>query len=230
MEMLIPYSEVFLAAVIHATLQLELGALLLLYHASIGKHVKKKTKYLVDSYISGIGMLVFLALAAVAFLLDRYFGGALYAEEIVIVVVMLLAIAVAAWMFYYRRGRSTELWLPRSVARFIDKRAKLTNSNTEAFSLGVLTSLAEMPFALILIVVAGNSILKLPMLHQLLALVLYTVITILPSIVFRIFIRKGQTVVEVQRWRVKHKTFFRVLTAAGFVALGCFIFSFEVLS
>lgn len=230
MEMVIPYSEVFLAAVIHATLQLELGALLLLYHASIGKHVRKKTKHLVSSYISGIGTLILLGLAAVAFVFDRYFGKALYAEELMIIVGMLVALAVASWMFYYRRGRSTELWLPRSVARFIDKRAKLTNSNTEAFSLGLLTSLAEMPFTLILLVVAANSILDLPYLHQLLAVAGYTIIAILPSVILRLAIRKGQTVVDIQRWRVKHKTFFRVLTGVGFLVLAFFIFSFEVLS
>lgn len=228
--MVIPYSEVFLAAVIHATLQLELGALLLLYHASIGKHVRKKTKHLVSSYISGIGTLILLGLAAVAFVFDRYFGKALYAEELMIIVGMLVALAVASWMFYYRRGRSTELWLPRSVARFIDKRAKLTNSNTEAFSLGLLTSLAEMPFTLILLVVAANSILDLPYLHQLLAVAGYTIIAILPSVILRLAIRKGQTVVDIQRWRVKHKTFFRVLTGVGFLVLAFFIFSFEVLS
>lgn len=230
MEMVIPYSEVFLAAVIHATLQLELGALLLLYHASIGKHVRKKTKHLVSSYISGIGTLILLGLAAVAFVFDRYFGKALYAEELMIIVGMLVALAAASWMFYYRRGRSTELWLPRSVARFIDKRAKLTNSNTEAFSLGLLTSLAEMPFTLILLVVAANSILDLPYLHQLLAVTGYTIIAILPSVILRLAIRKGQTVVDIQRWRVKHKTFFRVLTGVGFLVLAFFIFSFEVLS
>lgn len=230
MEIVVPYSEVFLAAVIHATLQLELGALLLLYHASIGKHVRKKTKHLVSSYISGIGTLVLLSLAAVAFVLDRYFGKALYAEELMVIVGMLVALAIASWMFYYRRGRSTELWLPRSVARFIDKRAKLTNSNTEAFSLGLLTSLAEMPFTLILLVVAANSALNLPYLHQLIAVAGYTIIAILPSVILRLAIRKGQTVVDIQRWRVKHKTFFRVLTGVGFLVLAFFIFSFEVLS
>lgn len=230
MEMIIPYSEVFLAAVIHATLQLELGALLLLYHASIGKHVRKKTKHLVSSYISGIGTLILLSLAAVAFVLDRYFGKALYAEELIIIVGMLVALAIASWMFYYRRGRSTELWLPRSVARFIDKRAKLTNSNTEAFSLGLLTSLAEMPFTLVLLVIAANSILELPYLHQLIAVAVYAIIAILPSIILRFAIRRGQTVVDIQRWRVKHKTFFRILTGAGFLVLAFFIFSFEVLS
>lgn len=230
MEMVIPYSEVFLAAVIHATLQLELGALLLLYHASIGKHVRKKTKYLVSNYIAGIGSLVFLSLATVAFIFDRYFGDALYPEELMIIVGMLVALAIAAWFFYYRRGRSTELWLPRSVARFIDRRAKATNSNTEAYALGLLTSLAEMPFTLVLFVVAANSLLQLPALHQLIALVLYTVIAILPSIIMRLAIRKGQTVVDIQRWRVKHKTFFRLLTGVGFLALAFFLFSFEVLA
>lgn len=229
MEMIIPFSEVFLAAVIHATLQLSLGALLLLYHASLGKHVRKKTKNLVDSYIAGIGTLVFLALGAVAFVLDRYFEKPLYVEELVIVVGMLVALAIAMWMFYYRRGKSTELWLPRSVARFIDKRAKTTNNNTEAFSLGVLTSLAETPWTIVLFVVAANSLLELPPLYQIVALAVYTIISVVPLAILRLVIRKGQTVVDVQRWRVKHKNFFRVLTGVGFVTLAFFLFTFEVL-
>ena len=74
MDMLIPFAEVFLAALIHASMQLGLGALLLLYHASLGKHIKKKTRNLVDSYIAGIGTLVFLGLGAVAFIIGRYFS------------------------------------------------------------------------------------------------------------------------------------------------------------
>ena len=229
MEMIIPFSEVFLAAVIHATLQLSLGALLLLYHASLGKHVRKKTRFLVDSYISGLGTLVFLSLGAIIFILDRYFGKPLYIEELVIVVGMLVALAIAAWFVYYRRGKSTELWLPRSVARFIDKRAKLTTSNTEAFSLGLLTSLAEMPFTLVLFVVAANSTMVLPPMYQILAVAMYTLITIIPPVVLRFAIRKGQTVVSIQRWRVKHKTFFRLLTGVGFLVLAFFLFTFEVL-
>ncbi len=229
MDMLIPFSEVFLAAVVHATLQLQLGALLLLYHASLGKHVRKKTKNLVSSYISGIGTLVFLMLGATCFLLDRYFGKALYAEEVVIVVGMLVALAVATWAFYYRRGKSTELWLPRTVARFIDRRAKETNSNTEAFSLGVLTSLAEMPFTMVLVLVAANSILDLSPLYQILAVTVYTIITIVPLVILRFAVRKGQTVVDIQRWRVKNKSFMRIISGVGFLVLGFFIFAFEVL-
>lgn len=228
MDMLIPFSEVVLAAIIHATLQLELGTLLLLYHASLGKHVKKRTKNLVSSYIAGVGSLVFLGIAAVAFVMDRYFGNPLWAEELVIVTGMLVALAIATWGFYYRRGRSTELWLPRSVAKFIDHRAQDTNSNTEAFSLGVLTSLAEMPFTLVLMVVAANSILALETPYQLLAVVLYTVVAIIPPVFVRLAVRRGQTIADIQRWRVKHKNFLRVVTGVGFLVLGIFLFAFEV--
>lgn len=230
MDMLIPFGEVLLAAATHATLQLGLGALLLLYHASSGKHVKKRTKSLVGSYIAGIGMLVFLAVAAMAFLMSNYFEAPLYPEELMIVVGMLVALAIAAWIFYYRRGKTTELWLPRSVARFVDRRARETNSNTEAFSLGVLTSLAEMPFTMILFTVAANSITAMQPLQRILAVGLYTLVAILPLAIFRIVIRKTHNVTDIQRWRVKNKMFLRVMTGVGFLVLGFFVFAFEVLS
>lgn len=229
MEMFIPFGEVFLAAAVHASLQLELGSLLLLYHASLGKHIRRRTKRLVNNYIVGIGVLTLLALTGFCFLMDRYFGGALYPEELTVVVIMLVAVAILVWAFYYRHGRSTELWLPRSVARYINRRAKNTNSNIEAFTLGVLTSLAEMPFTLVLILVAANSILALPFDYQIGAAALYVVIVILPVVVMRLAIRRGQTVADVQRWRVKHKNFFRVMSGIGFLVLAGFILAFEVL-
>lgn len=229
MNILVPYAEVFLAAIVHATLQLSLGALLLLYHASLGKHIPKKTRQLVSNYIAGIGTLVLLALTGIAFILERWLGGKLYTEELLIVIGMLVALALAVWVFYFRWGKSTELWLPRTVARFINHRAKETNSDTEAFSLGLLTSLAEVPFSLVLIVVAANSILALPGEQQLIAVALYTVIAILPPIILRAAIRRGKTVVDIQRWRVKNKNFFRVITGVGFAVLGVFLLAFEVM-
>lgn len=230
MDMFIPISEVCLAALVHASLQLQLGSLLLLYHASLGRHVRKKTKTIVSCYIAGVGTLIFLSVAATCFIFDRFFGKALYPEEIMIVVGMLVALAVIVWGFYYKHGKSTELWLPRTVARFIDRRAKETNSNTEAFSLGVLTSLAEMPFTLALFIVAANSILKLSGLWQIAAVVFYTMIAIIPPIILRLMVRKGETIADIQRWRVKHKTFMRVISGVGFLILGFFLFAFEVLA
>lgn len=227
--MIIPYSTIFLAAMTHATLQLGLGGLLLLYHASLGKHIKSKTKNLVGSYISGVGMLVFFVLAGTCFILDRFFGETLTSLEIIVVIAALIALAIVVWAFYYRRGKSTELWIPRVVAKYIDKRAKVTTSNTEAFCLGGITSFSEMPFSLVLILVAANSVIALPTPHQLLGVALYTIVTILPYIIMRFAIHKGQTVVDIQKWRVKNKNFFRVLSGSSFFVLALFLLAFEVM-
>lgn len=82
---------------------------------------------------------------------------------------------------------------------------------------------------MVLFVVAANSIIVLPAAYQLLAVALYTIIAIIPPVVLRLAIRRGQTVVDIQRWRVKHKNFMRMITGVGFLVLGFFIFAFEVL-
>ena len=220
---------VLLSGVVHATLQLGLGCLLLLYHASLGRHIRAKTRNLVGSFISGVGLMVFLTLAAACFLIAVIANDGLSTVSLVALISIMLVLAIIMWFFYYRRGRSTELWLPKIVARYIDGRAKVTESNTEAFSLGLLACFAEMPFTLVLIIVSANSILVLPQLWQGIAIVSYTVLAILPLIVLRYAIRSGQTVVDVQKWRVKNKTFLRTISGVGFVVLGLFILAFKVI-
>lgn len=228
MDWTISVSMVTLAALINASLQLGIGCLLLLYHASIGKHVRKKTRSLVGSYVSGVGMMVFLSICSMCFMLLRFFDGALEGIWLLVLVAFLIALALAVWLFYYRWKDSTELWIPKIVARFIDKRAKVTESNTEAFTLGVLTCFAELPFSLLLFVVAANSILELPVPWQLLAVVLYTIVSILPLILMRLMIHQGKTVVDIQKWRVKNKKFLKIVSGTGFLVLAIFILAFRV--
>ncbi|MBP5674922.1 hypothetical protein J6W91_01165 [Candidatus Saccharibacteria bacterium] len=218
-----------LAAIVHASLQLEVGALMLLYHASLGKHIKKKTKSLVSSYILGAGVLVLLLLTTATFLIATFLGSSLSPKCMMILAAVLLMLALLIWLFYYRSKQTTELWLPKSVARYINKRAKLTESNVEAFSLGMLTAFAEMPFSLVLMVVAGNSVTALPFLWQFATMVVYAFITILPLLVLRFSIRRGSTVVDVQKWRLKNKNFFKILSGLLFLTLGIFIIAFKVL-
>ena len=222
-------STITLIGVVHATLQLGLGSMLLLYHASLCKHVKKKTKKLISSYIIGVMSLTFILVAAASFLITAIFQGQMTTEALTIAALILLMLAILVWIFYYRHGRTTELWLPKVVARFIESRAKVTESNTEAFSLGLLASFAEMPFTLILVVVAGNSILGLPRGFQAIAVAYYTLITVIPLIVMRFSLQHGETVVSVQRWRVKNKMFIRILSGVMFAVLAGFLWAFEIM-
>lgn len=220
---------ILLAGIVHATLQLGVGTLLLLYHASLGKHIRRKTRELASNYILGNVFLTFLAVAAMSFIISVIFQGEMNAGLLTIVVGILVALAISVWAFYYRWGKSTELWLPKSIARFINNRAKITESNTEAFSLGMLACFAEAPFTFILVVVVANSVLALPLALQILAIAIYGILSVLPLIILRVAVRKGETIVGIQKWRMRNKKFLRIISGIGFFVLALFLLAFKVI-
>ena len=227
MSILVCFSVVFLSALSHAFFQLDLGGLLLLYHSSQKQHIPKKTRILASNYILGVLTMIFLSLLAVSYFLLSL-GRFLEVPELAVLAVLLFAISLIIFTLYYRIGRSTELWLPRSFARFISSRAKTTSSRIEAFSLGLLTSFAEIPFSVVLFILASDSFLRLAPCLQALAILLYLFVSTLPLLFVRFFIRKGKTVAEIQRWRVKNKLFLRILGGVGFIVLALFIFAFKI--
>ena len=230
MEAYISLSIIILCGLVTASLQLPLGTLLLLYHASLGKNIREKTKKLASSFISGVTLMNFLLLGTAIFLISVLTFNSTFPDlGYIIIFGLLIALGIVAWFFYYKRKGSTELWLPRHLARYIDSRAKATNDLSEAFSLGLLVPLSEILFALPLLALSADAILHLHTAYQALGLVIFTVFGSLPLLILRVFIRKGKNVAEVQRWRLKNKGFFRFFTGAGFIILAAFLFAFVIL-
>ena len=220
---------VILAGVIHAMLQLGISALLLLYHASLGKDIKKKTKELSMNFILGFSLFTGLAVSSICFFILVIFGGVMPAAGIVILVMALIVMAFFVWFVYYRRkSTGTELWIPRSFARFISARAKKTDDNVESFSLGMLIACAEVPFAAMLMIVAGNSIVNMPQGLQIISVLVYVIFAAAPMWICQMLIRYGDTVVDVQKWRVRNKEFFKVMSGVGFITLAIFVLAFKV--
>lgn len=220
---------IILAALAHATLQMNLGSLLLLYHESLGKHVKKRTKFLVSNYVFGAFFLILTSLASTAYFIFLFFEANLSTICLVILTGILVALTLCIWLFYYRTGRSTELWLPKPIAKYIVRRAKQTDSNIEAFALGLLASFAETPFFIVLMMIAADSLLKLPMSLQISMFIIYVLIALLPLIVLRLAVRHGKTVVEIQKWRLKNKNFLKILSGTFFVTLAVFLLAFRII-
>jgi len=231
MEVYISLGIIILGGLVTASLQLPLGTLLLLYHASLGKNIRAKTKRLASSFISGSTLMNFLLLGTTLFLILVLSpsGGVLSRTAYIVLSGLLIALGVIAWFFYYRRKGSTELWVPRHLAKYISSRAKSTNDNSEAFSLGLLIPLSEILFTLPILVLSADAVLHLSTINQAIGLVIFTIFGTLPLLVLRIFIRKGRNVAEVQRWRLKNKSFFRFFTGAGFIILAAFLFAFVIL-
>jgi len=221
---------IILAALAHASLQMNLGSLLLLYHESLGKHIKKRTKFLVTNYISGVTFLIITSLAATAYFIHLFFGANLSVICLTILTSLLVALTICIWLFYYRSGRSTELWLPKPIANYIARRAKQTDSNIEAFSLGVLSVVAELPFILALMLVSADSFLKLPALWQIVMILIYTAISVMPLVVLKLSIRHGKTAAEIQKWRLDNLDFTKLISSILFITLGLFLIAFKLVA
>ena len=209
---------ILLSAMTQASLQCATGAMLLLYHESLCKHVKKTTKRLASNYV----------LASMAFGILTIANGPLSIDFLAIIAAIMTLVSVMVWFFYYRSKQSTQLWLPKSVTQLINQRAKKTDSKVEAFSLGMLTTLAEMPFSFVLVLAAANSVLKLPLLLQCAGILFYATIAILPLSMLRFFIRHGRTVVDIQKWRVKNKDFMKLVSGILLLTLAIFIVAYEI--
>lgn len=229
MSDLLCIATIALAGLAQATLQMNLGGLILLYQASMGKHYRRKTRHLARSYILGTCAICFLAICACGYLIPTIFGARLSVEQLVILVGILMGGALVMWLLYYRKGQNTELWIPRSFAQFIIKRAKNTDDSIEAFSLGTLSSLAELPLSLMLCVVAANAILGLDINYQLPAIAAYIVIVAVPMLCLKFRIRTGSNVIAAQKWRIKNKAFARIISGSSFMALGLFVLAFWVI-
>lgn len=219
---------IVLAGLVLASLQTPLGTLLLLYHSSLSKHVRPKTKRLASSYISGVTLTNFLLVSTIALLIAELASG-LSKTILSVVLGVLVALALISWCFYYKRGTTTELWFPRQLAKYLSSHAKSTTNESEAYTLGLAVPFVEFLFSFPLLLLAGDAVLHLPTDFAALGLVAFTVISVLPLVVLRLALRSGRNVAEIQRWRLRNKTFQRVFTGFGFLVLAGFLLAFVIL-
>ena len=228
MSDLLCFATIALAGFAQATLQLSFGGLILLYHASMGQHRRRKTRHLTTAYILGALVITMLAVSGIAFWISQLAGQALTLEMTLICVGVFIACAAIMWLLYYRRGKNTELWLPRSFTRFIARKAKSTDDSVEAFSLGTLSAFAEMPMSIAIFFVVANCILTVSAHLQLVALLGYLLVVALPMLALKFYVRTGNNAVMAQRWRVKNKTFIRFISSLSFMMLSVFVLTFWV--
>ncbi len=228
MSDLLCIATIVLAGLVQASLQLSLGGLILLYHASMGHHRRRKTRFLAKNYIIGAAVISFLMVCALGFLISSLFDGALKTEYLTVCVGIFLASALVMWFFYFRRGKNTELWLPRAFTRYINRRAKATNDNIEAFSLGMLSSFAEMPLSIALYFVVANCILSLSAQYQILAVLGYTLMSVFPLCILKLRVKTGQNVVDFQKSRIRNKAYLRIISGSGFAVLAAFVWVYWV--
>lgn len=234
MSYLIIISIIILAAVIHATFQLSVSTLTLMSGHALGRRTSKtQLTNMITGFLLGSTIMTALLVAALAFLTqsltleDGSISPAIWATASG----LLAGLGVAAWLFYYRREKSsTSLWLPKPLSNYLALRSKRTRSSAEAFGLGLTSVAAEIIFIagpiLTVSLLLGSQV---PIEAAPGLLLLYSLISSLPLAIIGIAVLRGARLSRIQRWREQNKNFLQFVAGAGLIILGFYIYVHEVI-
>ncbi|MEI6228409.1 MAG: hypothetical protein WCP11_00040 [Candidatus Saccharibacteria bacterium] len=218
------------AALIHASFQLSVSMLTMLSGQTIGaNHTQRKLLGLTTNFVFGAGLITLLLLSGLTFMLMSIFGT--NTPQIIWAGAcgLLFGVAISVWMFYYRRGKGTALWIPRGVAKYLHDRTKATSMNAEAFGLGVSSVIGEILFIIAPLAIGALAIITLPDIWRLVGLGIYTVISLSSLVIVWMLIGGGHTLGRIQKWREDNKNFLQFAAGAGLIALSLFVYVNEIL-
>jgi hypothetical protein len=232
MDILTSLAIVAFAALIHASFQLSVSVLTLLSGHAIGaKKSRARVLRLTTSYTTGAGVMTLLLLSFVSLIFLHVFGTDVPLLVWALVCGLVLGIGIAVWLFYYRRStEGTELWIPRSFAKFLNNRSKKTHQSAEAFSLGLTTVIAELVFIIPTVAIAALVLINLPGPWQLAGIAIYTVISLLGLLIAWSLIGRGKSLATIQKWRADNKRFLQFSAGSGLVVLGFFVYVSKILA
>jgi hypothetical protein len=141
---------------------------------------------------------------------------------------LLVGIGIAIWAFYYRREKGTSLWIPRTIAEYLQDRTKATKHSGEAFGLGLSSVFGELLFIIAPLLISALALLHLPAAWQLVGIVLYGVISLLSLGIVWAMVGSGHTLARIQKWRETNKHFLQFAAGSGLLILGFFVYVNEV--
>ena len=215
---------VVLSMLILTFLQLTPGVFALFTHYAIGKYGRKKASYITTFYILGVE-----TVAACLFMSTLLFSNLLFFYSMSpgtsylswVMAGIMVALAIASFLYYFRGGNGTKLFIPRNCAATLENYAREANSRSDAFILGALSGVLEMPFTLPLYIIGAFSVIELTAsfpICQLLALA-FVIVPTIPLFVIRLKYRAKYNLAEIQRARVHDKKFVRILMCFSYAAI-----------
>lgn len=232
MDIISALSIIAIAALIHASFQLSISVLTLMSGHAIGtKKSQAKVFRLSAAYIFGAGVISLLLLSLVVLIYLHLFRSEIPLLAWALASSLSMGIGIAVWLFYYRRRKKgTELWVPRAFAHHLTERSKATKQSVEAFSLGMVTVIAEIIFILPSLILAGMALLYLPGVWQLVGIGIYTIISLFGLGVVWALIGSGHSLSKIQKWREKNKYFLQFAAGSLLIVLGFFVYVNQILT
>lgn len=232
MDIFTSLAIVAFAALIHASFQLSVSVLTLLSGHAIGaKKSRARILRLTTSFTTGAGVMTLLVLSLTSLILVHVFGTTIPLLMWALVCGLVFGIGIAVWLFYYRRNtEGTELWIPRSFAKFLTERSKKTHQSAEAFSLGLTSVVSELVFIIPTVSIAALVLIGLPPVWQLAGIAIYTFISLLGLLMVWSAVGSGGSLARIQKWRAANKRFLQFSAGSALIVLGFFVYVTKILA
>ena len=230
-DLLTSFAIVLLAAGCHASFQLSISMLTLLSGHALGrKTAHLRLMRLTGSFILGAGVMIALLLSATAFTFNTLLPNHTPLLAWAACAGGGVGVGLSIWLFYFRRESGTSLWIPRSFARFLSNRAKATKEAAEAFGLGLTSIFAELLFTFAPLAIAALVLVQLSPDWQLLGVLLYAAVALLPLMIVGILIGGGHKLSRIQHWRESNKRFLQFAAGSGLIILAAYVYVEQVLT
>jgi len=216
---------IVLAGLIHASFQASVSTLTLMSGHALGrKSAHSRLLKLIGGFTFGVGSVTLLLLSTLSFFLLRLLPQGTPLLIWAMVSGAVVGVGIAVWLFYYREQRGTSLWLPRSFAAYLSGRSKATKQSAEAFGLGAVSVFSELLFIFAPLLVTALVLIRLPAELQLIGVLIYTLLSLLPLLIIGALIGGGHTLARIQRWRESNKRFLQFAAGGALLALGLFVY------
>lgn len=231
MDIISSFATIAFVALIHASFQLSVSVLTLLGSHTIGARMsRKKVGRLISSYVLGAGTMTLLLISFTSLVFLYAFGQSAPLLAWAIVCGIVLGIGVAVWIFYYRRGAGTSLWISRGFAQHLTSRSKQTKNSVEAFSLGMTSVVSEIVFIAPTIALTALVLVGMPSHLQAIGLSIYTVLSLTGLLAAWAFLGSGRSLSRIQKWREANKRFLQFCAGSALIAIGTFVYVTKVVA
>ena len=235
MSFFVSLGIVFLAMLIMASLQLQPGVFALFYHYALGKYSRKKASDITLFFILGAETASACLFLCSYFIANLFFFYQFRPETSFfawILVGILVALAILSFVCYFRPGPGTRLFISRKCAKSLNTHAKKSQSRSDAFTLGALSSIHELPFTLPLFIITSIEIIEMTVefFPSHLLTLLYIIIPTIPLFIIRWKFQLGYNLADIERSRTKDKIFIRFILGFSYLAISILFIYFRILA
>ena len=221
MSILVSVFILILVALIQTFMQLSPGVFALFYHYALGKKSRKKADSFSLYYILGYEFFIIATifiLCIFVFLINKAVTID-FALVYWILAGVSIAEAMAGLFFYYRKNKTTELFISRKLARSIEKQASNVKNSSDAFILGFVSGLPELIFTLPVYLTAIFTLIDFTIIPRATVLIAFIILAILPLIWIFILYHTDRHLADIARLRLKLKPFVKIVFCFCFLLL-----------